>query len=323
MNVLFIDTNIYLRFFDENRKDLKKLLDTLLKVSNNIFITEQIVAEIERNKLQVFKQSISNYTNKLKIDSVVLPEHFATDFNNIEIGNWNKHRKALKNENEKLSKEIDEIIIKNLDLISKSYDSVSKGLEFLYLNAIKASNGEISNARLRRELGNPPGKQLDSLGDQVTWEQFLNKASTYNEVWIITNDSDYLTEYKGTIFLNSYLYSELRNRNSTLKINCFTDLLSGLESYGKKNNINDLIDKKTVKEIREEEMQYRIVLESSNLKSVKYDSNQHILEIEFLNESLYQYFDVPENVFENLLSSSSPGRFFENEIKGTYRYSKV
>jgi len=321
--MIFIDTNIYLRFFDGNRKDLKKLLDTLLKVSDNIFITDQIVSEIERNKLSVFKQSINKYTNKLKIETVTLPEHFITDLKNVEIEDWNKQRETISKENEKLTKWINKIFVKNLELISKSQDSVSQKLKQIYKHALNATEDEIFEARKRRELGNPPGKESDPLGDQISWEQFLKRASIYEEVWIITNDSDYLTEYNESLFLNSYLYSELIKKNPAIKINCFNDLLKGLVSYGKKNNIVDFIDKKTVMEIRQEEKQYRIVLKSSNLKSVGYDSNQHILEIEFSGGSFYQYFDVPLNVYENLLSSSSPGKLFATEIKNAYRYSKV
>lgn len=323
MNILYIDTNIYLRFFDGNRKDLKKLLDTLLKISNNIFITNQIVSEIERNKLPVFKQSINNYTNKLKIETVTLPEHFTIDLKNVVIEDWNKQRETIRKENEKLTKEIDKIFIKNIELISKSQDSVSQKLEVIYKKTISATSEEISESKKRKELGNPPGKDSDPLGDQISWEQLLNRASTYNEIWIITNDSDYLTEYKGAIFLNSYLYSELLQKNSTLKVNCFTDLLSGLESYAKKSKLEDLIDKKTAKEIRQEEKQYRIVVESSNIQSIGYDSKGQTLEVEFLNGSLYQYFNVPQSSYNELINADSLGKYFIANIKGHYRYSKV
>lgn len=109
MKMIFIDANIFLRFFDSNRKELKKLLDDLLKISGNIFITNQIVAEIERNKLYVFKSSINNYTNNLKVEKVLLPEHFATDLKQFDIIEWNKRREIVRKDNEKLSKEIDNI----------------------------------------------------------------------------------------------------------------------------------------------------------------------------------------------------------------------
>lgn len=61
MNLIFIDTNIYLRFFDSNQKVFRNLLDELLKIKENIFISNQIVNEVNRNKLNVFEKSISNY----------------------------------------------------------------------------------------------------------------------------------------------------------------------------------------------------------------------------------------------------------------------
>lgn len=62
---------------------------------------------------------------------------------------------------------------------------------------------------------------------------------------------------------------------------------------------------------------------SSNLKTVGYDENLHILEIEFNNFSIYQYFDVPIFIHKNLMGSSSLGRFFLANIKGKYRDLKI
>ena len=36
MNLIFIDTNIYLRFFDSNSKEFKRLLNDLIVVKSNI-----------------------------------------------------------------------------------------------------------------------------------------------------------------------------------------------------------------------------------------------------------------------------------------------
>jgi hypothetical protein len=47
------------------------------------------------------------------------------------------------------------------------------------------------------------------------------------------------------------------------------------------------------------------------------------LEIEFLNGGVYQYFDVPQHVYEELMSASSHGQYLASNIKGAYRYSKV
>lgn len=63
-------------------------------------------------------------------------------------------------------------------------------------------------------------------------------------------------------------------------------------------------------------------VESSNLKSVGYDSAKQILEIEF-KDSVYQYFSVPESVFQNLMSAGSKGSYLHSHVKGKFRYEKL
>jgi len=64
-------------------------------------------------------------------------------------------------------------------------------------------------------------------------------------------------------------------------------------------------------------------VKSSNIESIGYDSKSQSLEIEFLNGSIYQYFDVPQHVFEGLMGADSQGKYLASNIKGYYRYSKV
>jgi len=62
---------------------------------------------------------------------------------------------------------------------------------------------------------------------------------------------------------------------------------------------------------------------SSNIASIGYDENSSTLEIEFLNNSIYQYFDVPLHIYQGLMQADSHGQFLAQNIKGVYRYSKV
>jgi hypothetical protein len=62
---------------------------------------------------------------------------------------------------------------------------------------------------------------------------------------------------------------------------------------------------------------------SSNIASIGYDENTSTLEIEFLNNSIYQYFDVPQRIYQGLMQADSQGQFLAQNIKGVYRYSKV
>ncbi|EMF7823953.1 TPA: KTSC domain-containing protein [Yersinia enterocolitica] len=62
---------------------------------------------------------------------------------------------------------------------------------------------------------------------------------------------------------------------------------------------------------------------SSNIQSIGYDSSDQILEIEFNNGAVYQYFDVPEHVYTELISSPSVGGYLAKSIKGNFRFSRV
>jgi hypothetical protein len=67
----------------------------------------------------------------------------------------------------------------------------------------------------------------------------------------------------------------------------------------------------------------REAVSSSNIASIGYDANSQTLEIEFLNGGVYQYFDVPEQVYNDFMNASSHGQYLAQNIKGHYRYSKV
>lgn len=64
-------------------------------------------------------------------------------------------------------------------------------------------------------------------------------------------------------------------------------------------------------------------VESSNLVSIGYDSENSTLEVEFKGGAVWQYFDVPESVWYEFDGSESKGKFFAREIKGHYREAQV
>ena len=66
-----------------------------------------------------------------------------------------------------------------------------------------------------------------------------------------------------------------------------------------------------------------INVDSSNVAAVGYDEESTTLQVEFNNGSAYQYFDVPEHLFNGLWDADSVGGFLAANIKGSYRYSKV
>lgn len=66
----------------------------------------------------------------------------------------------------------------------------------------------------------------------------------------------------------------------------------------------------------------RISVSSSNLVSVGYDSDSLTLEVEF-NSGIYQYYDVPEYVYEELMGATSLGSYLHHNIKNTFECARV
>jgi hypothetical protein len=58
---------------------------------------------------------------------------------------------------------------------------------------------------------------------------------------------------------------------------------------------------------------------SSDLESVGYDVDIQTLEVEFKNGSIYDYFNVPSEIYIGLMAAQSHGRYFNEYIKDVYQ----
>lgn len=68
----------------------------------------------------------------------------------------------------------------------------------------------------------------------------------------------------------------------------------------------------------------RQYVSSSNIASIGYDPDNLILEIEFLSGTVYQYYGVPQNIYDGLMAADSHGKFLDVYIKkGGYRYTQI
>lgn len=250
---LFIDSNIYLGFFNSNKPEFKKLLAALVELKDDILITEQIIDEVNRNKLTVFRQSLDNYVNSVKVIKTFLPEHLDNN-TSAKLKDWNEKRGKLEQNALKLNEELIEIAKQLTSEISKSTDNVSKGLLEVFEKTLKASEGNYKAARIRRETGNPPGKIDDPLGDQLNWVQILEIAEKISSLSIVTNDFDYFTEYGNQFFLNPLLFNELLHINPKIEILLFNKLSDALRDFNSKKKIESLPDNKELEAISKEEI---------------------------------------------------------------------
>lgn len=65
------------------------------------------------------------------------------------------------------------------------------------------------------------------------------------------------------------------------------------------------------------------LVNSSNLEWISYDEEEKKLYIQFRNGSIYEYYDVPENIFTGLLGAGSHGRYFWMKIRDKFDYKKL
>jgi lysyl-tRNA synthetase class 2 len=59
----------------------------------------------------------------------------------------------------------------------------------------------------------------------------------------------------------------------------------------------------------------RIAVDSSGIQTIGYDQVKKILEVEFINDHVYRYRDVPEMLYVRLMKAPSKGAFFNKKIR--------
>lgn len=64
-------------------------------------------------------------------------------------------------------------------------------------------------------------------------------------------------------------------------------------------------------------------VESSTLATVGYEESGELLQLEFRSRAIYRYFAVPAAVHETLLAARSKGSYFNQVIRGRYRFVRV
>lgn len=66
-----------------------------------------------------------------------------------------------------------------------------------------------------------------------------------------------------------------------------------------------------------------VPIESSMIRSMRYEPSERLLEIVFQNRSVYQFVSVPPELYEHLLHAQSKGRYFLAHIRGMFPYWRL
>jgi hypothetical protein len=193
--MLFIDANQYLLLYETVTG--RKLLAPLWEQKESIFVTAQIVTEVHRRKLELAARFLQGLLQALCLRTIGLPDHL--------FGIDEKALGALRKRMADLSGDVAEF---KEELERLATETLTGRLEIIV------------------------SRVLDPLGDQLSWEQFLTRAIGRPKLWIISNDSDYLTTFGQASFLNPFLVNDLRSFCRIVpEVYCFNNLMKGLEHF--------------------------------------------------------------------------------------------
>ena len=64
-------------------------------------------------------------------------------------------------------------------------------------------------------------------------------------------------------------------------------------------------------------------VDSTTLRMIAYDVERQLLQLEFRDQAIYQYFDVPADVYHGLVGASSKGSYFNRFIRSRFVYARV
>jgi hypothetical protein len=63
--------------------------------------------------------------------------------------------------------------------------------------------------------------------------------------------------------------------------------------------------------------------QSTHLNAGRYEPEDHLFQLQFVNGAMYLYNGVPQTVVDSWYQSSSPSDYFIYKVKGKYDYQKL
>jgi len=253
--VVFIDAQLYIDLF--RTESGKELLQPLQQVKDHIFITEQVVNEVNRHKLSE-AMGFFQRECQIKAPGSKLPDHLFDDSGSIVQGIREKLNVASQKVKE-ATRDLEAAIADTLRLMSLSEDVVSKALAPLFAQAVVHKPEEFERAKERNARGIPPGKKVGAVRDELSWEQFIcfAKGNGKRRLWIVSRDSDYcLTHGKEDVFLIPTLRQELmRLVQPPPEVYAFTNIPEAIKSFSKMTGVkaDNLPTPERVEEIKKEQ----------------------------------------------------------------------
>jgi PIN domain len=211
---LFVDTNVFLSFYDFTDDDLdslSKLKESLKERHIKLFLTGQVKDEFYRNRENKIKSCLD----------IFVKDRFAERLPRIAEGIDGYERvKALMRD---ISDQKSKLITNIKELAKKCQLKADLLIEDIFKDteSISITKDILSWAKTRVEIGNPPGK-AGSMGDALNWEAILHSDDmAFEDLNIVSIDKDFaspLDENELNPFLQKGILRKTFRERSTIPI---------------------------------------------------------------------------------------------------------
>ena len=182
MNV-FLDTNVYLSFYhlsSDDLEELKKLAVLAREGGIRLHIPAHIQDEFRRNREDRIADTLKRLAEQTaNLQSPQLARQY-DEFDKL-VKSHRKFTRILKG----LIAEI------RADALTRQLEADSVVEELLSAgDKIPVTKEDVSNAKLRVDSGNPPGKK-GSIGDALVWQALLRHVRKGSDLYLISEDGDF------------------------------------------------------------------------------------------------------------------------------------
>ncbi len=183
MKLLFIDSNIFLNFYDFHDEDLTqlaKLVDFIKSGEIKLFLTSQVCDEVKRNREVRLKVAYGEFAkSKPTLTMPPFCKHY-DEYTDI---------KRAQNILDKLKAQLSKKLWNDIQKHTLKADKVIQDL--ISESKIIESDAYLPQSIKRHRLGRPPGKKDRSYGDEINWEALLAEVEGEGEFILLSKDGDY------------------------------------------------------------------------------------------------------------------------------------
>lgn len=233
---IFIDTNILLDLYRLSGPDLDEVKKVLKLMKMNKFallVSKQVEDEFWRNRENVINDALKRFKETKAISKI--PNIVRTHAKYAELKAAIQNVNDLVHELEKeVSREIADNKLKADELITQLFTDA---------NPDPISADIVEKAKMRVEIGNPPGKK-GSIGDAIHWEWLLTKEFNFldDELIIVCADGDFESElHEGKP--KEFLLREWKTKNPSCELVLYKTLPEFLKDRYPEILISDEVDK--------------------------------------------------------------------------------